>query len=45
MAVSDPQQHWPGRVMLVLGFVAIAVVSFAAGWLAGTLLTAHVRLI
>jgi hypothetical protein len=30
---------------LVRGFVAIAVVSFAAGWLAGTMLAAHVRLI
>jgi hypothetical protein len=26
-------------------FVAIAVVSFAAGWLVGTVLTEHVRLI
>jgi hypothetical protein len=45
MALSDPQQHWPARVMLVLGFVAIAVVSFAAGWFVGIVLTEHVRLI
>jgi hypothetical protein len=32
-------------LMLVLGFVAIAVVSFAAGWLVDTVLTEHVRLI
>jgi hypothetical protein len=30
-------------LMLVLGFTAIAVVSFAAGWLFGTMLTEHVR--
>jgi hypothetical protein len=30
---------------LALGFVAIAVVSFAAGWLVGTMLTEHVRFI
>jgi hypothetical protein len=30
-------------LMLVLGFAAIAVVSFAAGWLVGTMLTEHVR--
>jgi hypothetical protein len=30
-------------LMLVLGFVAIVVVSFAAGWLVGTVLTEHVR--
>jgi hypothetical protein len=32
-------------LMLVLGFVAIAAVSFAAGWFVGTVLTEHVRLI
>jgi uncharacterized membrane protein (DUF485 family) len=32
-------------LMLVLGFVAIVVVSFAAGWLVGTVLTEHVRFI
>jgi hypothetical protein len=32
-------------LMLVLGFVAIAVVSFAAGWLVGAVLTEHVRFI
>jgi hypothetical protein len=29
--------------MPALGFVAIAVVSFATGWLVGTVLTEHVR--
>jgi hypothetical protein len=32
-------------LILVLGFVTIAVVSFAAGWLVGTVLIAHVRFI
>jgi hypothetical protein len=32
-------------LMLVLGFMAIAAVSFTAGWLVGTMLTEHVRLI
>jgi putative Mn2+ efflux pump MntP len=32
-------------LMLVLGFVAIAAVSCAAGWFVGTVLTEHVRLI
>jgi hypothetical protein len=32
-------------LMLVLGFVAIAIVSFAAGWFVGIVLTEHVRLI
>ena len=43
MALSDPQQRWPARAILVLGFVAIAAVSFAAGWLVGTELTEHIR--
>jgi hypothetical protein len=38
MSLFDPQQRWPERVMLVFGFVGIAVVSFAAGWLVGTTL-------
>jgi hypothetical protein len=37
MSLFDPQQRWPERVMLVFGFVGIAVVAFAAGWLVGTL--------
>jgi hypothetical protein len=45
MALSDPEQQWPVRLMLVLVFVAIAMISFAAGWLVGTVLTEHVRLI
>jgi hypothetical protein len=36
--VFDPQQRWPERVMLVFGFVGIAVVALAAGWLVGTAL-------
>jgi hypothetical protein len=32
-------------LMVVFGFVAIAAVSFAAGWLVGTVLTEHDRLI
>jgi hypothetical protein len=32
-------------LVFVLGFVAIAMVSFGAGWLVGTLLREHVRLI
>jgi hypothetical protein len=31
------------RAILVLGFVAIAAVSFVAGWLVGTVLTEHIR--
>jgi hypothetical protein len=38
MSLFDPQQRWPERVMLVFGFVGIAVVAFAAGWLVGTTL-------
>jgi hypothetical protein len=42
-------RSWPypskDALMLVLGFVAIAAVSFAAGWFVGTVLTEHVRLI
>jgi hypothetical protein len=34
----DPQQRWPKRVILVFGFVGIAVFAFAAGWLVGTAL-------
>jgi hypothetical protein len=36
MSLFDSQQRWPERVMLVFGFVGIAVVAFAAGWLIGT---------
>jgi hypothetical protein len=45
MALSDPERQWPVRLMLVLVFVAIAMISFAAGWLVGAVLTEHVRLI
>ena len=45
MALSDPERQWPVRLMLVLVFVAIAIISFATGWLVGTVLTEHVRLI
>jgi hypothetical protein len=38
LSLFDPQQRWPERVMLVFGFVGIAVVAFAAGWLVGTAL-------
>jgi hypothetical protein len=38
MTLFDPQQRWPERVTLVFGFVGIAVVAFAAGWLVGTTL-------
>jgi hypothetical protein len=34
MSLVDPRP----RVMLVLGFVAIAVLAFAAGWLVGTVI-------
>jgi hypothetical protein len=44
MAPSNPQ-HLRARMMLVLGFVGIALLSFAAGWLTGTMLIEHVRLI
>jgi hypothetical protein len=44
MAPPNPQ-HLRARMMPVLGFVGIAIVSFAAGWLAGTMLIGHVRLI
>ena len=33
MSLVDPRP--PSRVMLVLGFVAIAVLAFAGGWLVG----------
>jgi hypothetical protein len=35
MSWFDPQHRWPERVMLVFGFVGIAVVAFAAGRLVG----------
>jgi len=35
MTLFDPQQRWPERVMFVFGVFGIAVVAFAAGWLAG----------
>jgi hypothetical protein len=35
MSLFDPQQGWTERVMLVFGVLGIAVVAFAAGWLAG----------
>jgi hypothetical protein len=38
MSLFDPQQRWPERVMVLLGFVGIAVVAGAAGWLVGTTL-------
>jgi hypothetical protein len=36
MSLVDPQHPWLARVMLVLGFVAIAVPAFVGGWLVGT---------
>jgi len=38
IAVFDPQQRWPERVMVLFGFVGIALVAFATGWLVGTTL-------
>jgi hypothetical protein len=38
IAVFDPQQPWPERLMAVFGFVGIALVAFGAGWLVGTTL-------
>jgi hypothetical protein len=38
MTLFDQQQRLPERVMLVFGFVGIAAVAFAAGWLVGTTL-------
>jgi hypothetical protein len=38
MSLFDPQHKWLARVMLVFGFVGIAVVAFAGGWLVGTVL-------
>jgi len=38
MSLVDPPHPWLARVMLVFGFVGIAVVAFAAGWLVGTTL-------
>jgi hypothetical protein len=36
-------QQMTNARMLLLGFAAIAVVSFAAGWLVGAILIEHVR--
>jgi hypothetical protein len=38
MSLVDPQHPWLARVMLGFGFLGIAVVAFAAGWLVGTML-------
>jgi hypothetical protein len=38
MSLFDPQQRWPERMLMVFGFVGIAVVAFDAGWPVGTLL-------
>lgn len=38
MSLFDPQLRWPERLMLVFGFVGIAVVAFTAGWMVGTTL-------
>jgi hypothetical protein len=38
MSLFDPQRPWRTYIMLAFGFVAIAVVAFAAGWLVGTTL-------
>jgi hypothetical protein len=38
MRLFDLGNPWLARVMLAFGFVGIAVVAFAAGWLVGTVL-------
>jgi hypothetical protein len=38
MSLFDPQHPGLARVMLVFGFVGIAVGAFAGGWLVGTTL-------
>jgi hypothetical protein len=38
MSLVDPQPSWLARVMLGFGFVGIAVVPFAVGWLVGTVI-------
>jgi hypothetical protein len=38
MSLLDPENPWLARMMLAFGFVGIAVVAFAAGWLVGTTL-------
>jgi hypothetical protein len=38
MSLFDPENPWLARVVIAFGFVGIAAVAFAAGWLVGTVL-------